>query len=359
MNKSANVDVNYKIYPIYVFSVSPGDTPGDYYTVEGSCTVHNFSLWSPYQQLHGALKNYIIGYFMQNCSFKFELTDSDDKPIDGLMFWKDPWPASTEGSKSYTDGYSNTLGGSITGGYQQGQGASIAISGSFSHTWEHNTSVTLPDVQVVLNTPDNAVWYKYNVQNFNKRRNWDNRNNDYPLASRSDFNAPSYWIWKIPYGKAGVKDGANNVFKMRCTFDCTYGMYNWWRGQKWSREQTWKNQNKNVVYTQTINPPSRNPFGVLALKNNGNNVVADIEIYRQNDPAGAKPYATIPSGYNKGEVARIKLPTGVYRIRFKVYSPVTNTVLSTYKYENIEVKLGANETEGTTEVSSVNASLTI
>ena len=76
LNKSAAVDINYKIYPIYVFSVSPGDAPGDYYTVEGSFTVHNNSLWNPYHQLHGALKDFIIGYFMKDCSIKFELTDS-------------------------------------------------------------------------------------------------------------------------------------------------------------------------------------------------------------------------------------------------------------------------------------------
>ena len=125
----------------------------------------------------------------------------------------------------------------------------------------------------------------------------------------------------------------------------------------WGYDHTFTNdEGKTLIFTQKIDAPLRQPFGVIALKNAANNTVDDIKIWRQNDAADAEPYATISSSYNINEVAKKKLPTGTYRLEWNTYDANQgNKLTGTWVYENVEVKQGVTEQDATTEISTINA----
>lgn len=358
LDKNSVCVVNYKIFPIYVLSCNPGDAPGDYYIVEGTVNVQNDKLWGPYMQSHGGTNDRVIGYFMRNAKFDYQLRNTDGSKIDGLSFFKDPSPTTTEGSKTYTVGSTWSIGGSLTGGYSEKQGFNGSLGFNFGYSKTNSTSETLSDIRVEQTVDDTDVSYKYITQNLNQSdRDFDKLDRDYPALSRGNFIATNTWVWKIPFGKSNVTDGSKTQFQMTINFTGEWGSYNWWRGASWGYDHTFTNDNgKTLSYTQTICAPTRQPFGVLALKNASNNTVADIKIWRQDDAANAQPYATIQSSYNVNEVAKAKLSTGTYRLEWNTYDANQgNKLTGTWTYENVKVKQGANEQDATTEISTINA----
>ncbi len=358
LDKNSVAVLNYKIFPFYVLSCNPGDAPGDYYVVEGSVNVQNDKLWGPYMESHGWTNDRVIGYFMKYAQFDYRLHNADGSDIDGLNFYKDPSPTTTEGSKTYTVGSSWSIGGSLSGGASEKQGMNGSIGFNFSYSRSNSTSETLSDVKVEQTVNGADVNYKYITQNLNQSdRNYDKLDNDYPALSRGNFIANNTWVWKIPYGKSNVTDGSTVQFQMTVKFTGEWGFYNWWRGASWGYDHTFHNDNGTTLsYTQTICAPRRQPFGVLALKNAAANTVADIKIWRQDDAANAEPFATIQSSYNINEVAKAKLPTGTYRLEWNTYDANQgNQLTGSWKYENVVVKQAATEQAATTEISTVNA----
>ncbi len=348
LDKSGLAIVNYKIYPFYVLSCNPGDAPGDYYIVKGTVNVQNDRLWGPYAEGHGACNDRVIGYFMRNVQFDYLLRNLNGSAIDGLELFQYPTPTTTEGSKTYTVGSMWNIGGSLST-------ADAGFNFGYSHT--NTTSETLSDIKVEQTSNGPDITYKYITQNLNpSNRDFDKLDRDYPSLCRGNFIATNYWVWKIPHGKSNVTDGSTVKFKMTIRFSGQWGSYNWWRGASWGYDKTFGNDLGTRSETQTIYAPKRQPFGVLALKNAANNTVADIKIWRQSDAADAKPFATIQSSYNVNEVAKTKLPTGKYRLEWNTYDANQgNQKTGTWKYENVEVKMGANEKDATTEISTVNA----
>ena len=358
LDKNSVAVINYKIRPFYVLSCNPGDAPGDYYIVEGTVNVQNNKLWGPYAQSHGWTNDRVIGYFMRSAQFDYQLRNTDGTAIDGLNFYKDPSPTTTEGSKTYTVGSSWTFGGSLSAGYQEGAGKNGLLGFNFGYTKTNSTSETLSDIKVEQTVNGSDVTYKYITQNLNpSNRDYDKLDRDYPALSRGNFIASNTWVWKIPYGKSGVTDGSTTKFNMTVKFTGKWGSYNWWRGASWGYDHTFTNDNGETrTYTQPISAPLRQPFGQLALKNAANNTVADIKIWRQDDAPGSQPFATIQSSYNVNEVAKAKLPTGKYRLEWNTYDANQgNQLTGTWKYENVEIKQGATEQDATTEISTVKA----
>ena len=358
LDKNGVCELNYKIFPIYVLSCNPGDAPGDYYIVEGTVNVQNDKLWGPYMQSHGGTNDRVIGYFMRNAKFDYQLRNTDGSKIDGLRFFKDPSPTTTEGSKTYTVGTTWSIGGSLSVGCSEKQGGSGSVGFNFGYSKTNTTSETLSDIRVEQTVDGADVGYKYITQNLNPSdRDYDKLDRDYPALCRGNFIATNTWVWKIPYGKSNVTDGSKTQFQMTVNFTGEWGSYNWWRGASWGYDHTFTNDNgKTLSYTQIIGTPMRQPFGVLALKNAANNTVADIKIWRQDDAADAQPYATIQSSYNVNEVAKAKLVTGKYRLEWNTYDANQgNKLTGTWVYENVEVKQGVTEQDATTEISTINA----
>lgn len=352
-----DITIDYKIYPLFMYSCnSVTDAQGDYYIVEGSITAHNADVWHPCKNKHGATRNYIIGYYMKKMNVSYTLMDQANRPISGLSFYQNPQPQTVNASTNYT--YSSSLGltGSLSCTGKSTDEVDASLSLGFSASWSKSHSYSLQDVKTNLSTKDAKVIYDYIVQNINNSTDYDKSKdgNGYPDLCRTDMTCQNQWIWKIPYGTAGVEDNSDVSFILEVLVQPVYATWSWYRPAYDKKEQTF-DLFSNMCYSQTITPPNRKRFGVLALKNASNYTVANIKVWHQDDAAGADPVYTIPSSYNVNEIAKAKLFEGTYRLEFDMINANNNKVVATYTYGNIVVKMGANEDDSTTEVSTVNA----
>lgn len=353
LNKDGQIEVNYRLYQVYVLQCNDNDAPGDYYIFEGSVTAHNGQMWGPYQGSHGLTNDRVIGYYMNNMKFTYDLLDSKDARVSNLKFYSEPMPTTTEGSTTYSD--SNTVGfnAGVTGGYSSGTPMLTGTVG-FNASWTSSVSQTLSDVKVVLNSDDTHTFsHEYIVQNIKNERDWDNINKDYPSLCRSDLRGSNTWIWKVPAGSAGVQDNSNVSFKLKITMHANYGAYNWWRGASWDNTQDWSLDDS---FVQELPAPNRNTFGVISLKNaSADYTVANIRIWKESDPKDAEPIGEIPSSYNQNEEAKAAIITGDFRVKFDFVDPNSGKTIETRVFKKVTVKAGRNETEATTAISTVNS----
>lgn len=58
------------------------------------------------------------------------------------------------------------------------------------------------------------------------------------------------------------------------------------------------------------------------------------------------------------EVAKKSLPEGTYVLTYQAIDPnQNNKIVGNWKYENIKVEQGQNETDATTEISTISAQI--
>lgn len=352
LNKDSQIEVNYKLYQVYVLQCNDNDAPGDYYIFEGSVTAHNGQVWGPYNEDHGGCNDRVIGYFMNNMKFTYSLVDSDNKTVSNLKFYSEPMPTTTEGSTTYSDSHTVGFSAGITGGYAS-NAPTLQGSAGFNASWTSSVSQTLSDVKVVLNSDDSHVFtHEYHVQNINCERDWDAIDKDYPQLSRSDLRGSNTWIWKVPAGTAGVADNSSTSFKLKIDMSANYGAYNWWRGASWDYRHDWTISDS---FTQELPTPNRQTFGVVALKNaSGDYTVANIRIWKS-DATSGDPLYTVSSSYNQNEVAKVALATDDYLIKFDFVDSTSGKTIETRKFEKVSTHAGRNEDEATTAISTVNS----
>lgn len=60
----------------------------------------------------------------------------------------------------------------------------------------------------------NMVEYHWYSNNVTVKDDWDNIEKNYPVEVRREFDATNVWMWRIPYGKAGVKDESEAAVKV-------------------------------------------------------------------------------------------------------------------------------------------------
>ena len=364
LDSDTDIEYNYRVYPLYLFSSNGGDAPGDYYIVEGSVTAHNGRMWKPYNKKHGGCNDRVVGYYMKSLTSKYELVKSSGKSyvtMEGLRFYHDPTPGTTMGSTSYTTGFSAEFNGSLSGSYGKADGAGGQLMLGFNCQWSKSSSQTLADVRTELTTEssDKSITYCHTVQNIHNKRDWNKWDRDYPLLSRNDMTCDNAWVWKVPYGKNGVYDDHSTSFGIRITMSAQYGAFNWWRGASWDSKHSFDVAAQSCVIE--IKAPNRSRFGVFALRNASKLTVAHINIWLQGDVVDGKApeskiHATIPSSYNRNEVAKWKLREGKYHIEFDMIDPDEgNKVVSRWKCDNVNITMGRDENSATTEVSTVDA----
>lgn len=365
LDADTDIEYNYRVYPLYLFSCNGGDAPGDYYIVEGAVTAHNGRVWKPYAQPHGWCNDRVVGYYMKSLTSKFELVKSQGRdyvPLSGLRFYHEPTPGTTMGSTSYTTGFSASFNGSLAGTYNSTDGAGGQGQLGFNCEWSKSTSQTLADVMTELTTESatKAITYRHTVQNIHNNRNWGKWDRDYPLLSRNDMICANAWVWKVPRGTNGVDDNQTSSFCIRVTMSAQYGAFNWWRGASWDSKQSFDVAEQPCVVE--IKAPNRARFGVLALRNASNKTVAHIKIWKQEDVVDGeildpkKIHATIPSSYNCNEVAKWKLREGYYHIEFDMVDASNgNNIESSWRCDNVHILMGRDENSAMTELSTVDA----
>ncbi len=351
LDYDTNITYNAQIYPVYLHSLeTENSAAGDYYIVEGTITAHNGDIWHPKQCSHGGTNNRVVGYFMKDLRYKVELVGDDGKPLGKLNFYRDPIPTTTVQSTSYSSGFSADFNMALSGKAAKGSSPEIGLDAGFNLSWSSSVEQTLDDVLTQRFTDMNkGVEYLYTVCNINSDRNWGDWNRKYPLLSRSDFSAPSAWIWKVPNNTNGVGENSTKSFSLKLTISATYGSYNWWRGASWdsTKEFSVGPETKTIP----IAAPSRESFGVIALQNAGTLTVGNMVVYNMDNQQ-----VNIQGSINKSQTAKKKLKAGTYYIEYDLIDPdADNKLVSRWKISDVEVKMGNDEESSTTTVSTVNA----
>ena len=358
INVSSSIEVSYSIYAAYVFQCS--ENAGDYYIVSRTVTAHNGPLYAPFDKVHGVVSINAAGYYMKELEVTSQLNDSTGwYKLSDLQFCGDVTPITTVGSTDYTTGVNLGLSGAVS------VGTNDAFSCGFNASYNLSRTRTISDLEIkkAADTDARKVTHNYIVKN-NKLSGKNNgeymykgykaMTKDVPLIARSDFDNTAEWCWRVPAGTNQVADSAFTKFKLYTYLDYKYGCYlvsnfNVLYGRTHGYEYT-------AGCIQSITPPSRVPFGILEFKNEFDNAIANICIYKYESKTKNYDFFTkIPSSYLQGDTAKCVLPTGYYRIAFDQMNTSTNKVDSSWQIDNVLIKNARTEKGSTTSVSTIYA----
>lgn len=393
INATGSVVVRYTIYSAYVFEGNR--QPGDYYIVKTDLTVRNGSVFSSFKKKHGLITHWGAGYYMKQFDLssamidpsKYSVKADDDREtmerkrkelvdmghymmssrkvhkdliVPGIYFFSNPSPGTTIGSATYTSGIDIGINGSLSAG-TGGMGAL-----GFSASYSSSESVNISDITIQVNTEDEsqAVTNSYitrPIGSFTFPDGHDEKDvvDLIPPVAYSDFNAQSVWCWTVPAGVA-VADGSDADFMLATLFDYEYASYVHSSDDLFYPDGYHKSFHAGNYSIAQLPHPSREPFGVIALKNNETLSIYNISIWAQDEHAGqGDPLYVIESGYQPGQEAMCAVPVGTYYIEFsmkyKQPDDPTHIVESRWKIENVKVNKSVENT--VTGVSSANAVL--
>ena len=395
LDMTGSVVVNYIVYGAYVFEGTK--QPGDYYIVKMDLTVRNGSSYTKFKKKHGLITHWGSGYYMKQFDLYSALIDPskyvispnedreaqerkyrklqdmakqmllsrkvhDDLVVAGISTYKAPSPGTTIGSTTYTSSINVSLTGSLTAG------TDMLGSTAFSAGHSSSESKTVSDITIKVDTEagSEAVKNSYITREIGSFKLPDGHDEDdvedlIPLVARSDFNATSTWCWSITPGNM-VFDGSDNGFMIATLFDYNYASYVHSSDDMFYPDGYHKNFDSVGYSYAEIPHPSREPFGLIALKNIESLPIYDISIWVQDENAGkGDPFVMLDSGYEPGEEALCALPVGTYYLEFtmKYKDPEdpTHMVESRWKIENLEVKSNPEQSKATTSTSTGKADL--
>lgn len=351
-----SITIDFRIYPIYMNSTN-GDAAGDYYGVISTITPHNASMWRPYCASHGWTRNRIYGYWFEGMSVTTRLTDHNGSPISGLDFFQRPIPENKNDSKTYSNGHSFSLTGSVSGGYSAGKPYVVGQVG-VGGTWTSSTNYTLETINYELNTSssDKAVKYNYTTDNVELTDDWDDWtliNRNFPAPVRTEFSAHTMWVWYVPGTIA--TDRSDVKFRLNTKVDLTYASWYHWRASV-SYDSNKKTYGISVPSQYWIlEHPNRIPWGFIKLRNASSEEMANVKFYDiQKEGGDEQPVATLSTSYGSDDVVKIALPVGTYDVTWDLVDGDTGEKISSWKHENIKVNPGKDEESASTEISSIN-----
>jgi len=91
--------------------------------------------------------------------------NEDGSAIQGLSYFERPIPENQNDSRTYSNGKTISVSGTLSGGLSQKQGANVNASVSCGATWTSTTSYTLNTVNYTLDTSSPTVKYHYYTSN--------------------------------------------------------------------------------------------------------------------------------------------------------------------------------------------------
>ena len=351
LNKSGSITVEFRVYPLYMLS-SNGDKAGDYYGVVSTVTPHNQSMWGPYAASHGACRNRIYGFWFSEMDVATSLVNSDGSAVPGVEYFDRPIPENKNDSKTYSNGHTFSVTGSVTGGMSAGKPylvGQFALGG----TWTSSTNYTLETINYTLDSSSPTVKYHYWSDNVKLTDDWDDWsliNQNFPAPVRSEFSAHTMWVWHIP--SSVVKDNDTRQFSLKTKISLTYSTWYHWRG---AVEYDSNRSNHPVDVPEmrwTLERPDRTPWGFIRLRNATSNEMAHVSFYGEGQESGT-PITQLTTSYGKGEEARIGLPEGTYNVVWDIVDGDTGTKIGKWIYRNVKVHQGYDETSSTIRISSV------
>lgn len=360
INVNSSIEVGYDIYAAYVYEGSPND--GDYYIVTRSVTAHNGNCYAPFSKIHGLVTVDAAGYYMKSLEVISKLKDvKGQNDLNGLLFCGDVTPTTTVESTSYSTGISLGLNGALS------VGTTTAASCGFSAGYESSSTRTISDLEITkaADTDSRMVKHTYTVKNIKLAGKYNFEymgsggtnlmTNHIPLIARADFDNYAEWCWRVPAGTNGVGNNKDTQFSMYTHLDYNYGCY------VVSNFQALYGDNKSYDYSvscsQSVRPPMRIPFGVLSFTNAHDDPIARITIWDISNGGEGAHFTTIPSSYEKDEVAKCVLPVGKYYLEYDRVDGSTNVVKDRWKVAEFEIKNNKSEYESTTIVSTTDATI--
>ena len=356
LQKSGSISVEFHVYPLYMLS-SNGDKAGDYYCVVSTVTPHNQSMWGPYAAAHGWCRNRIYGYWFSSMDVETTLTNTDGSAIPGLNYFSRPLPENKNDSKTYSNGKSYTLSGTVSGGTTAGKLYLVGQVGG-SVTWSSSTNYTLETINFTLNSATPAVKYHYWSDGVELDDDWDDWtliNRHFPASVRSEFSAHTMWVWHVPSDV--VKDYDTRQFRLNTSISLYYATWYHWRGSV-EYDSNRKDHKVNIPSKSwTLERPDRTPWGFVRLRNAASNEMAHVAFYKKGQE-GAEPFTTLTTSYGKGDEARVALPEGSYSVTWDIVDGDTGAKLSSWIYRNVNVHQGYNDDTATTRISSVDGERT-
>lgn len=355
----AYILASFKEYPLYVFDIpGQGESVGEYYIVEGTLEARSDSAWNPKSCTHGGCVSRLVGYYLESLQMQATLVNANnsDKELDRISFYNGPYPETSTGSSTYTDGFSTEVNGTLTGklsgkpGSKEGVGIEVDLSVGFKCTWSHTRTQTIQDITAKLDKSRTAtVGYTFDIQNIINEKKWGNWIRRYPLSCRSTISPAMWWIWKLPAGSNDIRnDHEHEPFYMKVTLGAKYGAYSWWRGGSKGHEHHFEMKSEPIW--KALESPSHASFGIVALHNAGKLPVANITIFNE------KGSVVVPDSYSHDQYARQAVKTGTYTVTYDLVDTENdNRLVSKWQIDNVVVKIGNDPASSTTVKSTANA----
>ena len=374
-SKSSTVTIKYWVSSAYMLSGNGQNKAGDYYMVKSEITPHIKPLWEVSSR-PGGMFNWgrcrVYAYWFDSMDVEYQLLNERNQPFESnIQYYKHPIPDNENTETSYSKGFSWGLNGAISGEVGS-EGPKAEASVGFSLEWSSETSYSLKSIQYERNSSSVYPAFRYWTNNVKLTdANYESEqetNVNFPAITHTEFSASTAWIWRVPRNSSiGVDDNRQTQFKLRVSVKPVFASWYHWRGavEYDSNKNTYNGYTGSedgwYRHTEKLPAPDRTPWGVLALKNAASSyTIGNIKIYKQAefDAKGinAPVFTTIPSSYNVNEVAKKTIPEGTYAITYQAIDPnLGNSVVSSWKYENIVIEQGDSPASATTEISSINA----
>jgi len=274
---TVQVYVVFSIYPAYAFNGQGGS--GDYYFVKTSLNTPNENVYAGYhnEEFWGTHCHW-DGPCMTDLNYSCMVIDGNDSTTGRVPFFTEgyPKPGTTEGSTTYTTGFSYDIGGSATGGYSTEKGGQGCATFNFGLGWSDSESETVPDIKIhaLANSGDGKAAWKYEFTNVIKYKSGSSFTTGSTICvSTAEFGQS--WGW---YSKGTADCTNNSLGQLYVVTNPNYGCA-WYLAQGSGRftdmpGPTFYNRLDLVV-------PNRYPTGQLIIDIPHGLFVSDISIINE------------------------------------------------------------------------------
>lgn len=336
LKKYSTVDVSYNVYPVYAFDAPSTSSPGDYYLVEGSFTVHNSNMYNgKWTNKHGGVYSRLCGYYLSNFDITTNLMKVKGDTCElytGMSFpaGGTPSPDTTIGSTSYSHSLSWSVSGNVNIGVTGGKPTATMQAG-FSVGCTDTESRTMSDVDIKKNSSNNQVNYNYEICNLPTKAG-PAIDPTIPSVAIADMCMYYSWVWYLPDVEAYSED----EYAIQIKMTPIYEGYHWY-----SSAADYDDYEFNAgagEYIIKLIAPSRIPTGELTLTNTSrtHQYIGDVKIweYLESGSYSTTPDytidTTIASSYSSASTsnteAAVVLPVGKYVVEFVRYNVDENGV---------------------------------
>ena len=375
---NGSITLSFDVLPLYMGSVNGNDKAGDYYAVRSTITPHNQLMWNPYIAKHGLGRNRIYGYWFKDMDYKIVLIDPETKQTaQGLQFAQLPFPENSVSSRDKSNSFTFGLEGSVSA-----NGEGVEGSVGFKAEWTESVNYSVKNIDFDRSTVSGNMveyhWYSNNVQ---LEDDMDDRDKYFPVETHREFEAKNIWLWRVPYGKAGVQDESKKQFSIAAYVHPTYSAWSHWAltanffsndrrkdfvvsfsGSCSSVDPDFKpeadySKHGWVGCSFNIPAPDRGKWGLISLKNASKNyTMRNVRIYKKGEE-DKDPAVKVSNTYAPKESAEAAVKVGTYTVTFEFIDPDTNKVISKGKLTDVEVEMGKNKNEATSSLSTGDAEL--